>query len=232
MSNLWIGLELAGSLLGSIIAWISGAKASRLLYSGSAERLHRKSRKLLVWTVLCTLPSLVSLFAILMSSVKSDTLFGADRILLHLPLIGVPLLALWLVTAPGAWRLWKQTKKLSGCPLPLEVRRHSAAPGLIVPFQALALNGVAVCYFSIVPPVPWSFTRATVSLLIFGLTALALWKLHDKRLERVIRSNAALASASGHTDFAPALREYRPRFNGAFAPYSASDTNIRGHHPK
>lgn len=174
-----------------ILSWISGSKAARLLYGGSAERLNRKTRKQLVWAGIVTLPSLILIVATFLIVQSMDPVFWEDRVLLHLPLIVIPLLAIWLLAAPRLWKLWRETHKVSG-PLSAEMRQKAAHPLIIVPFQMAALGGVTLVYFLLVTPVPLHLSNVIVPILIWIAATAAIWVRHERRWQKVSRPDAVI----------------------------------------
>jgi len=195
--SLVTGVVYASVFLLIVLAWIAGGKASRLLYGGSAERLHRKVRKQMVWTVYATLPAVGIAAATLLMAASMSSVFWEDRVLLHLPLALVPALAVWLLALPRLAKLWKDTRSLSGAPLPIEIRRQAAHPLLIVPFQASALGGAAILYYVLVTPVPLTLGKAVVPLAIWAGAVAAVWLSHERRHANV-----------GHPD---AVAPWQPR---------------------
>lgn len=169
-----------------LLAWISGSKAARLLYGGSAERLNRKTRKQMVWAAYITLPSLAFIITTFVIIQSMTPVFWEDRVLLHLPLTVIPLLTIWLLAMPRLWKLWRQTHKSNG-PLSPELRRKAAHPLIIVPFQMLALGGVTLFYFLLVTPVPLQLSSAVIPILIWLAATAAVWVVHDRRWKKLSR---------------------------------------------
>ncbi|MCD9022196.1 multicopper oxidase family protein [Cohnella silvisoli] len=182
----------ASALLILIVSWIAGSKASRLLYGGSAERLSRKTRKQMVWAAYASLPAASLVVATLLMTQSMSPVFWEDRVLLHLPLTVVPLLAIWFLSMPRLWKLWRETRKLTGSPLSADIRRQAAHPLIIVPFQMSALGAVTVFYYLLVTPVPLQLTKAIVPILIWAAAIVALWFVHDRRFQRVSHPEAVI----------------------------------------
>ncbi|WP_240703142.1 multicopper oxidase family protein [Cohnella luojiensis] len=175
-----------------IFSWIAGSKASRLLYGGSAERLNRKTRKQMVWAAYVSLPALALIGATLFITASMSPVFWEDRVLLHLPLTIVPLLSIWLLSMPRLWKLWKETRRTTGAPMPGDIRKQAAHPLIIVPFQMSALGALTTFYFLLVTPVPLQFTNAIVPVLLWAAASVAIWTVHDRRFQKVSRSDASL----------------------------------------
>jgi hypothetical protein len=168
-----------------ILSWIAGSKASRLLYGGSAERLNRKTRKQMVWIAYITLPAATLILTTLFMSRSMSPIFWEDRVLLHLPLTVVPLLAIWLLSMPRLWKLWRETRKTTGAPLSAEIRKQAAHPLIIVPFQMSALGAATLFYFLLVPPIPLHLSNAIVPIVFWISATVAVWYVHDRRWQKV-----------------------------------------------
>jgi len=204
---IYTAVAYACAVLTLILAWIAGSKASRLLYGGSAERLNRKTRKMIVWAVYATLPSAGIVGVTLGMASSMNPVFWEDRVLLHLPLALVPSLAIWLLSVPRLAGLRRTIRAMTGAPLPVDVRKQAARPLLIVPFQSAALGAGTILYCMLVTPVPLTLGKALVPLLFWAVATVALWVSHDRRLNKV-----------GHPDAGASwqLRKRRLRTFGVF----------------
>jgi FtsP/CotA-like multicopper oxidase with cupredoxin domain len=146
----------------------------------------------MVWVAYITLPSAALIAATFLMSQSMDTVFWLDRVLLHLPLAIVSLLAIWFLAMPRLWKLWRETRKLTGAPLPVEIRKQAAHPMVIVPFQMTALAAVTIFYFLLVSPVPLHLTKAIIPILIWITATAALWYVHDRRWQKVSAPDAII----------------------------------------
>lgn len=192
MFSLLTGIIYACVFLLLILSWIAGNKASRLLYGGSAERLSRKTRKHMVWAAYVALPAIGIIVATLLMSVSMSPVFWEDRILLHLPLVAVPMLGIGLLAMPRLLKLWKETRGTTGAPLPARIRMQAAHPMVILPFQSSALGAATIFYLLLVTPVPLTLTKAIVPILIWLAASVALWTIHDRRLRRLSHPDATV----------------------------------------
>jgi heme/copper-type cytochrome/quinol oxidase subunit 2 len=172
------------ALLLALLSWIAGRKASRLLYGGSAERLNRKIRKQMVWAAYLTVPALVVVASTLTMASYMDSAFWKERVLLHLPLTLIPLLAMWALSMPRLLKLWKMTRAMTGAPLPLDIRRQVAHPLAIVPFQMSALGAGATLYFLFVTSVSLQLTRTLIPILLLAVITWILWIAYDRRSDK------------------------------------------------
>jgi hypothetical protein len=192
-------LEMGFSLVLFVAAWLAGRKASRLRYSGSAERLHRKTRKLLFRTGWLTLPALIVFSSIIWMIASLPSLFWEDRLLLNAPLIGAPLLAVWFTTVPMLWGLWKHTEHTRG-PLQSPMKRRLRSRLFIMPYQATALGAVTTFYFGLVSPVPYDPLKVETPILVYIILMTALWMHHDRRFSQMrewLRSKRRRQMAAG-----------------------------------
>jgi FtsP/CotA-like multicopper oxidase with cupredoxin domain len=186
--NASIQTILAVSVLFVIFTWIGSVKASRLLYSGSLEKLHRKTRKLLFWAWFPIIPAAAIVAAIVWLQMNMDPIFWRDRIFLQAPLVVVPLLSIWFVAVPKLLKLRSLTKislAESGTTIEPAMFQRAASPGLIFPYQLTALSAVTSLYFSFVPPVPFQWLEITIPLGVFIVLAAGFWLRHDLRAKQV-----------------------------------------------
>jgi hypothetical protein len=175
----------ANALLLLIISWIAGSKASRLRFGGSAERLSRKARKQMVWAAYATLPAAAMIAVTFLVPESTSPAFWEERMLLHLPLTVLPLLATWFLSMPRLWKLWRAACTTTGAPLPVDIRKQAAHPMLIVPFQMSVLGSVAVFYYLFVTTVPLHLVRAVIPILVWVAGSALLWFAHQRRWRRV-----------------------------------------------
>jgi FtsP/CotA-like multicopper oxidase with cupredoxin domain len=187
-------LIFACTLITLILAWISGSKAARLIYGGSAERLNRKTRKQMVWAAYVTLPGILFIIITFQIVQSMDPIFWEDRVLLHLPLILIPLLSIWLLSVPRLWKLWQTTRRTSGAPLPVDLRKQAAHPLIIVPFQMSALGAATLFYFLLVTPVPLHFAKAIVPILLWIAATVAIWYTHNRRWQKMSQPEIVLVN--------------------------------------
>ncbi|MDR6552505.1 multicopper oxidase family protein [Paenibacillus qinlingensis] len=192
MYNASIQTILAASVLFVIFTWIGGVKASRLLYSGSLERLQRKTRKLLFWAWFPILPAGAIAAAIGWLQMNMDPIFWKDRIFLQAPLVVVPLLSIWFVAIPKLLKLRSLTKQslAEGSTAIEPAMFHRAASlGIIFPYQLTALSAVTSLYFSLVPSVPFQWVETAIPLAILVILAAGLWLRHDLRSKQVRKAD-------------------------------------------
>ncbi|MFC3844727.1 multicopper oxidase family protein [Paenibacillus sp. MAH-36] len=200
MYNISIGTILAASLLFVICTWIGSVKASRLLYSRTIERMHRKTRKLLFWAWFPIIPAAAILGAIAWMQQTMLTTFWIDHVFIQAPLILLPLLTIWFVAVPKLLKLRSITKQALGdtqqaAPVDSTAHLRAAAPGLIIPFQMAALAALTSFYFALVPPVPFKWLDISIPLAVFVLATAGLWWRHQFRCREVSKMEAYTAPA-------------------------------------
>lgn len=197
MFTILTGIVYACVFLTLIFSWIAGSKATKLLYGGSTERLHRKTRKQIVWAVYLALPALGLSAATLIMASTMDSVFWEDRVLLHLPLALIPALSVWLLAVPRLMKLWKATRSLSVAPLPADIRKQAAHPFLILPYQLSAIGAATILYYVLVTPVPFRLGSVLVPILLAAAAVTALGYAQQRRYVRVGEPNAPAPTLPG-----------------------------------
>lgn len=177
-------VEMGFSLLLFLSAWLAVRQGTRLRNSGTAERLHRKARKLLSLTGWLTLPALVVFFCIGTMMASLPSLFWEDRLLLNAPLIGAPLLAVWFTTVPMLWQLRKTSRSSRG-PLNGAMKSHLCSRLFILPYQATALGAATSFYCTLVSPVPYDPLKVVAPLTVYVLVMAGLWLQYERRLSKL-----------------------------------------------
>lgn len=191
MYNILTSMELAGLLLLLIFSWIAGSKASRLVYHQNADLMKRKARKQLFWAGYLIVIAGGTLAAIVLMMQQFDPIFWKDRAFLHAPLIVVPVLSILFISVPKLARLHKEAKAAADPIVAPSTRRLAADPGAIVPFQAAALGALAAFYLAFAAPVPMQWHHLLPTAL-FIVTVVGLWIRHDRRQQKVSRSEEAI----------------------------------------
>ncbi|MEW9699391.1 multicopper oxidase family protein [Paenibacillus sp. SI8] len=197
MYNILVQTELMLLLFFTIIAWIAGVKASRLLYSRDGERMLRKSRKLLFWSWFLAFPAAAIGGVAFWMQRSFDPLFWQDRLYIHTPLVVVPILAIWFVAVPKLWKLRRALKKAvsleptegASASIETSIYQSAAQPGLVIPFQMSALGALTALYFALVPQMPFQWLSISIPLAAFLLVTAGLWWRHTLRHNMVGRSD-------------------------------------------
>lgn len=206
-------LEMGFSLILFLSAWHTARAASRLRCSGTAERLHRKTRKLLFRTGVLTVTALVIFGAIVAMMSALPSKYWQDRLMLNVPLTGAPLLAIWFTTLPMLWKLWKLSARTSGV-LERSMKRHLSSRLFILPYQATALGAATSFYLTLVSPVPYDKLKLAAPIAVYALIMIGLWLHHDRRLTHVrdwLRGEQAEETAKGASLTVPEQAESRTR---------------------
>ncbi|CAI6037880.1 hypothetical protein [Cohnella sp. JJ-181] len=205
MHSFLYGAAAGFTLLLLASAWTAGTKASRLLYYGSAERLARRSRKLLSWTVLASLSAIGAAAAVYGPAGSPGSASWIDRAGLHLPMLALALAGIWLSALPGVWRLWRGAMRLNGAAVPANLAKLSASPAIIVPYQAAAIGACLSLYSLFDLPAPWSKSSVAAPALVCLALAAGLWLLHHRRVNRVAEARSAATLTFKKSEPVPAL---------------------------
>ncbi|MDI4644191.1 hypothetical protein [Cohnella hashimotonis] len=173
------GIAAGFTLLLLAFAWMAASKAGKLRWFGSAERLSRRSRKLLTWTALATLSATGAAAAVWQLSQSADSSLSVGRASLQLTLIALPMAAVWLTALPGVWRLWQGAARLNGAPVPARLAARSASAALVAPYRAAAYGAGASLVFS--APAAWGTAAPAIA---YAALFAALWMLRRRRIKQ------------------------------------------------
>jgi len=177
-------LEMGFSLTLFLLAWMAVRQAQQLRRSGTTARLHRKSRKLLHATCWLTLSAVLVFISIGCMMAVLPSLYWEDRLMLNVPLIGAPLLAIWFTTVPMIRQIWKQTNHPNRV-LSKHMKEQMHSRLYILPFQTTALGAVTSFYCTLISPVPYDKLKVTAPLTVYLLVMIALWLHHDGRFHAI-----------------------------------------------
>jgi len=178
-SNLAI-IEMGFCLILFFTAWLATKQSLQLRRSGTAERLHRKCRKLLYMTGWLTLSAFIVLICIGWMITSLPSLFWEDRLTLNVPLIVAPLLAILFTTVPMLFGLWKETSTTSG-KLPDKIKHELRSRLFVLPYQATALGAATSFYCTLISPIPYDKLKVTAPLILYVVIMVMLWLQHDRR---------------------------------------------------
>ncbi|WP_223192680.1 multicopper oxidase family protein [Paenibacillus sedimenti] len=191
MYTVFVQIELVLLLFLCIFSWIAGVKASRLLYSRNRERMHRKASKLLFWSWFLAVPAAAIGGVAFWMQQSFDPLFWQDRLFIHAPLVLLPIAGIWLMAVPKLWKLRKMTGSqadpadIEASSLDASVYQKAAEPGLVVPFQIMALGALTALYFALVPPIPFQWIAIAVPAALFLAASAGLWWRHALRCKQI-----------------------------------------------
>jgi len=208
-------MELGFSLILFLMAWLAARQALRLRRSGTAERLHRKTRKLLMRTGVLTITAF-AVFGTVVAMVSSlPSIFWEDRLTLNMPLVGAPLLAIWFTTVPMLWTLWKQTGRTRGV-LDRSIAQQLGSRLFVLPYQATALGAATSFYITLISPIPYDKWKLSAPLAVYILVMIGLWLHHDRRLAPIrewLRSRHEEENADpANLQLSDPEREPKPRY--------------------
>ncbi|QYR21453.1 multicopper oxidase family protein [Paenibacillus sp. sptzw28] len=196
MYTLSFNLEMISLLFLVLFAWIGGRKASRLSFIDAAESARRRPRKLLSWAVYVTLTAALAAGAnIFMAySLAYEPLFWIDRLLLHLPLIIFPVIAVWALSIPKLQRLRRlEASAAAGDWLAFEWTLHASNPALAAPFKWTMWGGLAAFFFNFRPPFPFEWGGAGIPVLIFLTLCGWSWFVLARRSEALRQAGVRIA---------------------------------------
>lgn len=182
-----VSLELAALALLMIVSWIAGAKAAKLLYAPSVEKLHVRARKMLWWAGYVTIAACASAGVVVYVILTMEPVFWWDRAFLHLPLIGVPVLLMLFAAVPNMALLYRATQTKETEPPNETWRVRASRPALVTPYQLVPLGALATLYFALVPPVPFHWLAVAVPVVLFLLLSCGLWLLQERRSDKAGR---------------------------------------------
>jgi len=177
-------LEMGFSLTLFLFAWFAVRQSLRLRRSGTAERLHRKTRKLLQATAWLSLSALVVFISVGWMIAALPSVFWEDRLSLNVPLISAPMLAIWFTTVPMLRRLWTISKRTSGV-LREDIKLELRSRLYILPYQATALGAATSFYCTLISPIPYDKLQVAAPLAAYLLIMVALWMHHDGRFAAI-----------------------------------------------
>ncbi|WP_409343836.1 multicopper oxidase family protein [Paenibacillus sp. MBLB4367] len=193
MYELTVGLEMGPLLILFVLAWIAGAKASGLAYSGTYEQLRRKAGRQMLWSAILSVFALTVWSSIGMMVRSYAPIFWQDRLFLHAPLIAIPVVSIWISAFPKLWRLRKQTFGKSGAVTEPGMLAEAARAGLILPYQTTALGAMTAFYYCFAAPVPFNWLEAAVPVLLMLFVSVLLGMNQQHRCLTILRLQQAPA---------------------------------------
>ncbi|MEU5669213.1 multicopper oxidase family protein [Micromonospora sp. NPDC047753] len=184
-----VGENADGILAGVLfLIWLSAAiLATRLAWRPTPDALHKSARRLLRLLVAALVVLAIKCVAIgLMLAV--DWIFADNRVIVQMPLLLLPMLAVALWTVPGLRALANRVD----APVDAGMRSAVADPRFVVPVQVAAVAtvvGVHVAYVS--RPVPSYLDDIATHSAPILLSAVVLWFWQGRRLRVVTATDFA-----------------------------------------
>ena len=168
-----VGENADGILAGVLfLIWLSAAiLATRLAWRPTPEALRKSARRLLRLLVAALVVLVVKCVAIgLMLAV--DWIFADNRVIVQMPLLLLPMLAVVIWTVPGLRALADR----DDAPIDVETRSAAADPRFVVPVQVTAVATVIGVYFAYVSrPVPSYLDDIATHAAPILLSVVVLW---------------------------------------------------------
>ena len=184
-----VGENVDGILAGVLfLIWLPAAiLATRLAWRPTPLALRKSARRLLRLLVAALVVLVIKCVAIgLMLAV--DWIFADNRLIVQMPLLLLPMLAVAVWTVPGLRALARR----DDAPVDAEVRAVAADPRLVVPVQVTAVATVIGVYFAYVSrPVPPYLDDILTHAVPIALSLLILWLWQGHRLRVVTASGFA-----------------------------------------
>lgn len=178
--------ELALIFLFTVVSWLVSASAMRLRYSQTSSKLLRHAGRLIGWSMLITLLAAAIAVTVTTLALTSSPAFWLHRLLLHLPLIALPVTLLWTHAMPRL-RAISIAELHAGAAEPPAVSSVSAAaePVLTVPFRLTALASMTALYFSFWPPAPFKLSEIVIPMALLLIAAGTTWRAHAAAYRRI-----------------------------------------------
>jgi FtsP/CotA-like multicopper oxidase with cupredoxin domain len=193
-ATLGVGVLVAPALLAAW--WLAGYLAGRLAFRRTQGRLRLRAWILFIVLGLAGLLTVVELFVV--GQLWSfGWLFAQDRVMLGLPPLVLPIVAVLLLAAPRLWRVARRAAEDLKAPVDAASRAGAADPLLVVPVQATAVGAALLAYLTWFPPgLPSTGTALTLWGLFVFSTA-ALWIRQRRRFWKMSLPESPGAPGSG-----------------------------------
>ena len=191
---LGVGALVAPALLAAW--WLAGYLAGRLAFRRTRGRL-----RLGAWIVFASL-GLAGLLTVANLLVVGRLwsygwLFAQDRVMLGLPPVVLPTVAVLLLTTPRLWRIARGAAEDHKAPVDAAGRSGASDPLLVVPVQATAVGAALFAYLTWFPPgLPSAGTALTLWGLFAASTA-ALWIRQRRRFRKMSQPEAPAVPGPG-----------------------------------
>ena len=191
---LGVGVLVAPALLAAW--WLAGYLAGRLAFRRMRGRLRLGAWILFTVLGLAGLLTVVELFVV--GQLWSfGWLFAQDRVMLGLPPLVLPAVAVLLLAAPRLWRVARRAAEDLKAPVEAASRAGAADPLLVVPVQATAVGAALLAYLTWFPP---GLPSAGTALTLWGLfvfSTAALWIRQRRRFWKMSLPESPGAPGSG-----------------------------------
>lgn len=157
--------------------------------------MRRRAKRLIVWSFVLAVPAAVVVTAVVQLSSRFAYPFWQDKLLFHVPLMVVPVAAVWLFSVPRLWLLLLDMKKKEAegdVEAEAALRRQAGAVGLAFPYAMSALGSLTALYYAFVSPVPFRWMADLPPLGVLAVALLLVWLGLHGRLRRFVPKPAWL----------------------------------------
>ena len=163
-----------------LLAWgMATWRVSRLGVRDDGTRFRRTARTGMIFLTLGVALGVARLITTGLLWFTSGWWFAADRVLLALPLLLVPIIAALVLSGP---RLRRLARIAPESPLGGALREAAISPALVVPLRVAALAAAIGAYCALLAPPPAPYWRATAVFAgLLALVAAVSWSLLQRR---------------------------------------------------
>jgi FtsP/CotA-like multicopper oxidase with cupredoxin domain len=191
MNALLMHVELALIFFFTIVAWLVSGSALRLRYRQTGSKLGRHAGRLIGGGMFVTLLAAAVAAAVATLALTSSPVFWLDRLLLHVPLIAIPVALLWTHAMPRLRAIARAELNTGAAEPPAAASVSAAAePALTVPYRLAALGSLTALYFCFRPPVPFKLSELVIPIVLLLIAAGTTWRAHAAAYRRITSSES------------------------------------------
>jgi FtsP/CotA-like multicopper oxidase with cupredoxin domain len=227
---IYFGDQLLALLL--VFAWgMTAWSLARLVPRRTLRALRRTVVLTFVFLVLSELLAVARMALVAVTWTTGGWQVAADRVLLTLPLLGLPALAVLGLTVPRLRQLGRDAAFLPGAPVDTTARVEAGAPGLVVPVRVAAIGAaidlVLMLFASPAPPY-WDDLAASWGVMAVATVGLWAWQYRRSLLLGRLGRRVVLHPGLGFVRALAVLAVCIGAFSGWLA-YSAQASTLPDH---
>lgn len=179
--------ELALIFLFTVGSWLVSGSAMRLRYGQTGSKLTRHAGRLIGWSMLVTLLAAAIAATAAALALASSPAFWLHCLLLHVPLIAVPVTLLWTHAMPRLRAISRAELHAGAAEPPAASSVSTAAdPALTVPYRLAALGSLTALYFCFWPPIPFTLSEIVIPITLLLIAAGTTWRAHVAAYRRTV----------------------------------------------